>query len=127
MIFSTQMMDTAFRYFGKSFHKIIAVNFKEDKFQPIKVDNEEWEAINGKNIDFSDWLTNFCENDCHPNDIWVHAKIMEDWSYANDHEAVTYYYRRRYEDKWHYTALSVVPGYDDWCFIFVKVLEEAEE
>lgn len=131
MIFSTQMMDTAFRYFGKSFHKILAVNFNEDIFQPIKVDDEEWNTLNGKDIPFSEWLGNFMENECWPEDIWVHQQIINysnllEVNGENPNTSKTFYYRRRYEDGYSYAALTVVPGYDNWNFIFVKMLEPVD-
>lgn len=131
MIFSTQMMDVAFRYFGKSFHKIIAVNFSEDIFQPIKVDEDEWNAINGKDIPFSEWLGNFMENECHPDDIWVHQQIVNytnllEVNGENPNNAKTFFYRRKFDGLYSYAALTVVPGYDGWHFVFVKQLEPAE-
>lgn len=62
MLFSKQKLEVAFRFSSIYYDKVIIVDFNENKFEPIRVSDKEWNSMK-KNATFTEWLTDFVTSD----------------------------------------------------------------
>lgn len=59
MIFSYSEMDKALRIVGHFYNKIIFVDFIEDKYRLIKINDIEYKHMQHSDVNFFDWINGF--------------------------------------------------------------------
>ena len=121
MIFSVQKLDAGLRYLASHYFKILLVDFDSDMFTPIKITEQDYNYIMEKKIvAFSKWVSDFCEKDCHPDDV---AGFTNMYDCASDDVAQTFQYRRKNGNKWDNCIIDILPtDVPSRKFLFVRTI-----
>lgn len=121
MIFSTQLAGEAMMVIGQQFNKILAVDFEDDRFVPIKVDSKEWEGIstyekeNDKSISFSEWVDMFIESE-GSQDLKNFPSCEE---LAKLEHPATFCYKKLIGDNFHEVRMEIIPTGDSMAYLYV--------
>lgn len=123
MIFSRQKMELAFMYASVYYNKILLVNLSDDSFEPIKVDDKEWNNLE-KTITFSEWLKGFASSDL-VNHISEDLNSFIDINILRKTETARIFeYQKLVKDEYHDMCMTFMPISDDLAYIFVKDLSK---
>jgi len=129
MIFSKQKMDEAFAYTSRFYNKILLIDLEKDEFQPIKVNDKEWETLQNTGIhNFSDWIAGFFNSpfySCKRDSAYVMKSIMtlrDIESLKKVTEPISIEYLKIIDGEYHEVELEYYPYEEDKGLLFIKDL-----
>lgn len=131
MIFSKQQMETAFAYSGIYFDKILLVNFVEDSFTPIKVNDREWRKIPSLSS-FSDWVKGFIKSDMYrTQDVTYPYYNLASLANIEGMSKLTapmfFSYQKIIDCGWHDVQAELYPIGSGLAYLFVRDITKIQE
>lgn len=127
MIFSKQHLEKAFTYMSKYYNKILFIDLEKDEFEPIKVNDNEWNTLKYTGlIKFSDWVAGFFESPFYSsngdNDLLVKSiftmRNLEQLKKVD--KPISMEYKKIIDGEFHDVMLEYIPIGDNRAYLFVK-------
>lgn len=122
MIFSKQRMQTAYEYAGQYFDKILLINFVENSWSPIKVDNDEWNKLD-HHINFTDWVESFMNSTMYQPVInsLTPFDVLKDLEYLKTITTpLIFHYKKKINNDYHIVQTEVYPIGSGLGYLFVR-------
>lgn len=130
MIFSKQKCDKAFTYMSKYYNKILFVNLDDDTYEPIKVNDNEWQRLTySENRSFSEWVGNFFEGPFYSSKPGEESYIIDSVFTLRNLDKlkkvdspITMDYKKVIDGFFHDVMLEYLPIGNNRAYLFVKDL-----
>lgn len=129
MIFSKQKIDKAFTYMSKFYNKILLIDLKNDTFEPIKVNDTEWQTLtNFEILNFSSWIAGFFESPFYSSngdntELVKSIMTLRDINrLRNITTPLTMEYKKIIDGEFHDVMLEYIPCNEEKALLFVKDL-----
>ena len=125
MIFSKQLMETAFIKMSEYYNKVLVFDYLRDEYNIIKVDDVEWDEV-PKDVAFSTWVKKFVESD--------KSKLAEELLILTNQKKLkelrhplVIMYKKMVHGRFHDVQTELYPCNNGRILVFVRDLTKMEE